>query len=209
MRQVAQYNIYDAVAPLAITSSTNATPVVVTKASHGLVTGDVIVVIGHATNTNANGIWMVEVVTSSTFKLLELNGDNSVGNGTGGGTGIFYKAPKIMLAEDFRHIELDIDTAGSANLTVKLVSSNGKSISDDGSPDFAAVQSASNRYDFLEMIDLEDQSTVVDGDSGLAPAGTDDHRHFEANTNGQRWMTLLITAWSAGTLTASARLFRD
>lgn len=71
-------------ATTSITSSTNATPIVVTRASHGLSTGDTVVVTGHTTNTNANGTWEVNVLTSSTFELT-----GSVGNGVGGATGTF------------------------------------------------------------------------------------------------------------------------
>ena len=71
-------------AVVTITSSTNATPIVVTKASHGLSTGDTVVVTGHTINTNANGTWEVNVLTSSTFELT-----GSVGNGVGGASGSF------------------------------------------------------------------------------------------------------------------------
>lgn len=71
-------------ATTSITSSTNATPIVVTRATHGLTTGDTVVVTGHTTNTNANGTWEVNVLTSSTFELT-----GSVGNGVGGASGTF------------------------------------------------------------------------------------------------------------------------
>jgi len=82
-------------ATIAFGSSTNATPIVVTKASHGLTTGDTVVCTGHATNTNANGTWEVNVLTSSTFELT-----GSVGNGVGGSTGTFRKVNncRVMLA---------------------------------------------------------------------------------------------------------------
>lgn len=78
-----------------ITSSTNATPIVITRAAHGLTTGDTVVITGHATNTNANGTWEVNVLTSSTFELV-----GSVGNGVGGATGTFRKSNnrRVMLA---------------------------------------------------------------------------------------------------------------
>lgn len=65
-----------------IASSTNATPIVVTKAGHGLSNGSVVVVWNHSTNTAANGQWLVGNVTANTFELV-----GSVGNGTGGATG--------------------------------------------------------------------------------------------------------------------------
>lgn len=74
-------------ANVSITSSTNATPIVVTATSHGLTTGDTVLIDNHSTNTNANGVWTVNVLTSSTFQLLNADGSNSTGNGTGGATG--------------------------------------------------------------------------------------------------------------------------
>jgi hypothetical protein len=79
--------IGEGVAP---TSSTNATPIVMTKAGHGLATGDTIIVNGHTTNTNANGVWDV-TVSGDDFTLLNADGSNSVGNGVGGATGTFRK----------------------------------------------------------------------------------------------------------------------
>jgi hypothetical protein len=66
-----------------IQSSTNATPIAVTTtASHGFTTGDVVIISGHLTNTNANGRFAVTVTGAATFTL-----DHSVGNGVGGATG--------------------------------------------------------------------------------------------------------------------------
>lgn len=76
--------------PLAVTqaiaSSTNATPIVITKAAHGLATGDTAIVNGHTVNTKANGVWTVTQLTVDTFSL-----DGSVGNGVGGATGTIRK----------------------------------------------------------------------------------------------------------------------
>ena len=75
-------------ATLAIGSSTNATPIVVTTAAHGLVAGDTVIITGHTVNTNANGTWRVGAVpTTTTYELLRADGTNSVGNGAGGATG--------------------------------------------------------------------------------------------------------------------------
>jgi hypothetical protein len=72
-----------------ISSSTNASPIVVTtSAAHGYSTGDIVVVGGHTTNTAANGTWQLGTVASTTFQLLTLlDGNNSTGNGVGGATG--------------------------------------------------------------------------------------------------------------------------
>lgn len=67
-----------------IDSSTNATPIVVTKAAHSRVTGDTVLINSHAVNTNANGTWDITVVDANTFSL-----NGSVGNGVGASTGTF------------------------------------------------------------------------------------------------------------------------
>lgn len=70
---------------ITITSSTNTTPIVITKNGHGFVNGMVVKIINHTTNTNANGVWIVANKTDNTFEL-----EGSVGNGVGGATGTIY-----------------------------------------------------------------------------------------------------------------------
>lgn len=72
-----------------ISSSTNATPIVVTTAvAHGYTNGDIVYVADHATNTSANGVWQIGSAAGSTFQLLDpVTGGNSTGNGVGGATG--------------------------------------------------------------------------------------------------------------------------
>lgn len=77
-------------ATFAPTSSTNATPIVFTKVGHILVTGDTVIVAGHTSNTNANGVWDV-TVSGDTFTLLNADGSNSEGNGVGGASGTVRK----------------------------------------------------------------------------------------------------------------------
>jgi len=69
---------------IAIASSTNASPIVVTTSvAHGLNTGDQCSIDGHATNTAANGLWAaIVVLTTTTFSLT-----GSTGNGIGGAAG--------------------------------------------------------------------------------------------------------------------------
>jgi hypothetical protein len=75
-------------APVAISSSTNANPVVITTSSaHGLSTGSVVEVSGHAVNTAANGAWTATSISSTTFSIPV------VGNGAGGATGQAAKMP--------------------------------------------------------------------------------------------------------------------
>lgn len=75
----------------AITNATNASPIVITSANHGLNTGTRVTISGVGGNTAANGTFNITVVNSNSFSL-----DGSTGNGayTTGGTwhvsGLYY-----------------------------------------------------------------------------------------------------------------------
>jgi len=66
-----------------------------------------------------------------------------------------------LLVEDFRNAVFSFatDGGGDAALTVKFQWSI-----QDASPDFSAAQSATNHWDYIETIDLED-GTPIDGDT--------------------------------------------
>jgi len=67
---------------LAITAASNAQPIVVTTATHGLSVNDWVEITGALGNTNANGVWRCNAVATTTCTL-----SGAVGNGTytGGG----------------------------------------------------------------------------------------------------------------------------
>jgi hypothetical protein len=108
-----------------------------------------------------------------------------------------------IFCQDFRHAVVSVHTAGSANMTLKFAGSISES-----APDFASAQSPTNSYDFVEAKDLQDGS-AIDGDTGIAPAGTDENRLFEINVNGLQWLNARITARAAGTATVKVRLYND
>lgn len=97
-----------------IASSTNASPTVITTSSaHGLQTGGAAIINGHLVNTNANGIWIVTVVSSTTFKISPFAGFPGTfvnGNGVGAATGTVQSLalPGVTLPEDLVN---DIDAA--------------------------------------------------------------------------------------------------
>lgn len=84
---------------VSISSSTNATPIVITtSAAHGLVPGDYVSIANHSTNTNANGVWKVGTTpTSTTFQILQIDGSNTTGNGVGGATGNITKVNNCIV----------------------------------------------------------------------------------------------------------------
>jgi hypothetical protein len=66
-----------------VTGATNASPIVITAASHGLTTGMKVTIASVGGNTAANGTFTITVVNANSFSL-----DSSTGNGayTSGGT---------------------------------------------------------------------------------------------------------------------------
>lgn len=85
-----------------ITNATNASPIVVTSATHGLTTGARITITGVSGNTAANGTFTVTKIDANTFSL-----DGSTGNGaytTGGtwnATGLYAYSLSILGASGY------------------------------------------------------------------------------------------------------------
>jgi hypothetical protein len=77
-------NAYDAGGtPVSITGATNATPIVITAASHGFSNGDTVKITDVGGNYAANGTWVVANQTMNTF---ELTGSAGVADYTSGGS---------------------------------------------------------------------------------------------------------------------------
>lgn len=64
-----------------ISGATNASPIVVTIATHNLENGDQITITGVLGNTAANGTWAIDNVTSNTFELVGSTGDGAYASG--------------------------------------------------------------------------------------------------------------------------------
>lgn len=73
-----------------ITAATNASPIVVTSAAHGLSTGTRVTVAGVTGNTAANGTFTVTVLDPNTFSLNGSTGNGAyVSGGTWHATGLY------------------------------------------------------------------------------------------------------------------------
>lgn len=205
--------IWSLATPVAVTSSTDATPIVVTATSHGLVTGDLVQINGHTTNIAANGMYKITRVDANSFSLQNYNtGANIAGSGAGAGSGgVMVKGPKILLVSDFRNVVLSVETSGSFNGTFKIAGSLGKPIvaatdkRSEDTPNFGATQSVTNQYQFVQIINL-DTAAAVNGATGVTSAGTDLHTQYEVNVNALKYLCPVFTAWTAGTVTVKALL---
>jgi hypothetical protein len=113
---------------VAVSAATNASPIAVTTATHGLTTGDTVYISGVTGNTAANGQWQVTVTGGTTFTL-----DGSTGNGTYGTGGTAYRLTSALTERVPTYIEgwetrLLVDTfggtAGTTLIAGTLVSWN-------------------------------------------------------------------------------------
>jgi hypothetical protein len=207
----AEYEIWDSVTPKAITSSTDATPIVMTVSTHGYSTGDVAMIQGHTTNIAANGLCRVTKVTADTFSIQDAySGADIAGTGAGAGASGVVTPVKVMYAGDWNNIEFSIDTASSANLTLKFAISDGLLAADQtihgDTPRFGATQSHAAPYMFCDFGRLDNAGTITDGDTGVALTGTDVHTKLELNQNGCKYVCPIITAYSAGVVSLKCRM---
>ncbi len=67
--------------PIDVTEATNTTPIVAESVAHGLMNGDMITIAEGLGNTGVNGDFMITAKTADTFTLVNLAGNDSVGNG--------------------------------------------------------------------------------------------------------------------------------
>lgn len=216
MRDVREITLYSAITPVVVTSSTDATPIVVTATAHGLSNDARVLINGHSTNIAANGIFRISNVTANTFALVdELTRANVAGSGGGAGAGgILVPAPAIVRLEDFRNCIVALSTAGTATTTIKFAGSLGKP---DASallsprydfPNFGATVTPANPYTFLQAINL-DTAATVNGATGVVVAGADIVNTYEVNINAVKYFTVFPISWTQGAITVKLLLTND
>ena len=110
----------------------------------------------------------------------------------------------VINVEDWEKILIEIATASSANLTLKLQGSVS-----DSQPTFSSAASASNMWDYLSFRDSEGVASELGdataGDTGFVVAGTDDFKNVTVNYPGLKWLCATVTARAAGSVTVKAR----
>jgi hypothetical protein len=80
-----------------VTGATNATPIVISVATHGYSNGDGIQIAAVGGNTAANGDWSIANVTAGTFELVDSSGNGAY---TSGGTAERYNAATHIFEGD-------------------------------------------------------------------------------------------------------------
>lgn len=112
-------------------------------------------------------------------------------------------ASNAIFARDFRNAVVAVTAPLNASFTIKFAGAIG-----DTAPDFTSAQSETNRYDFIEVVDLQD-GTAIDGDTGVTinNTGVDvNNRIFEINTNALDWVAILVTSYTDGSVSAAITL---
>ncbi len=104
-----------------------------------------------------------------------------------------------LFVDDFNAVTLSLHTTGSAAATVRFQVSYQKTM-----PDFAGAQSPTNSWDYAKVLDLED-GAILDGDTGLVLAGTDENRNFNLDVDGATWINAIISGRSAGVFHLAAK----
>lgn len=221
MRDYKTKMIWDNVTPVAISSSTNANPSVITSASaHGLTTGQRVMIFNHATNTAINGIFEVVFITATTFSLKDVSTGLSVaGNGIGGATGYSLPAPDVSLGLDWTNIEFQasITGVGATTATILIAGSLGKpdsgiasvgSASND-TPNFGAGATVANPYESLALISMLDESAIAGGTGITAAAADITCKLYRLRTPGIKYYAPILTAWTQGAITLRAVTYNN
>lgn len=107
----------------------------------------------------------------------------------------------VVSVADHRNVNLQIGTASSANLTVKIQGSFSDTV-----PTFSSAATVSNHWDYIACYDLN-TGLLVAGDTGFVVTGTDDFVNYKVNTDGLKWLCATVTARSAGSVTVKADLY--
>jgi hypothetical protein len=89
--------------PTTITGATNASPIVITSANHGLNTGDVVGITGVVGNTAANDAWIITKVDANNFSLQSSAGNGAYVSGgmVNAGVGVHIQATTNSYANSF------------------------------------------------------------------------------------------------------------
>lgn len=100
-----------------------------------------------------------------------------------------------MLVKDYESLLLEFVPVGFTG-TIKFVGSY-----KDDMPDFDSAQSISNAWDYVKVIDVQD-GAGINGDTGIPLTTITDVRMLEVNTSRLVWVGAVVTARSAGAVTA-------
>lgn len=71
-------------------------------------------------------------------------------------------------------------------------------------PDFSATQTGTNHWDYVAAYDLQNPSSIIPGDTGVAlnnDSAANNTRQYLMNTDAVRWVCAEVTAYTDGSVT--------
>ena len=96
-----------------INAATNASPIVITSAGHGLQTGDLVTTFGVTGNTSANGFFKVTRIDANSFSLQNPSNNNNIaGSGLYTGSGTWTRQGRVTGAGGAASTPVVITSAG-------------------------------------------------------------------------------------------------
>lgn len=112
-------------------------------------------------------------------------------------------AGDAMLVKDYQHLVVLLATGsvGSGDsVTVKFQGSL-----EDAPPTWDSAKSESNRWENIQVVDLEDGSSI-DGATGITISDANAVRMLEINTNGLTWLNAILSAIT-GTVGVTVKVY--
>jgi hypothetical protein len=109
------------------------------------------------------------------------------------GTGTVYDVSK------FKDLLVAVSATANSSLTFKL-----KGSSRVAQPDLSSAQAVDNMWDYLSFYDMQTGSLIA-GDTGVVldnDTVANNTHIYNVNTDSIRWVTLEVTAYTDGALTA-------
>lgn len=180
--------------------SADPTTNVITSTAHGLQNGDIVQFTASEGGSLPDGLfentnYYVRDATADTFKVSAIPGGPEVDIiDEGIGTHTYHLKGRAVYVADWEHIVVSLHFIDNPTMTIKFQGSLA-----DTCPDFNADPSYTNRWDYVEVIDMED-GTAIDGDTGVSCSGSEDNRLFEVNVSALKWLSVVITSYTVGRL---------
>lgn len=210
------HNLFDAQVDNKVSISYDGgTDEIVTDTAHGLAVNDVVrfetasAAFGGADAPGFSESTDYFVVTASTTVAFEISTtrggtalDIAANASAGGGEFFLQEMYSAANVDGKQLVSFTLDAEEAASADVRFVGSL-----DSDCPDFLSSKSHANSYDYLDVIDGEDASSI-DGDTGFSFTGSDDHRIFYIDKpRTLNWVGAIIENFASGSFTITLDVF--
>lgn len=105
---------------------------------------------------------------------------------------------RALRTEDWKYLLMTLSSSGTADFVIQFQGSMS-----DNCPDFSAARSVTNRWDYIQVKDLQSGS-AIDGDTGITWTA-DDVVRLETVFSGYKWICATLTTYHAGLITLTAK----